>query len=170
MNKVNSTSQPEEPRSTNATLLPEEHNQFYIEQYKQALERNLHWDRLVWTMGTLLMPVSFGVFAAAIYLFDQLTWPIIALLGVVSTFVLAAWLNMFNKMTLLQHAAREQLMEPLEAHFKALNYTVNVERMPVEKLNKFERVAQWGGVRWTVLFLTLLFAVAWILLTVYKCR
>ena len=166
MNTVNSTSQPEEPKHTNATLLPEKNDKFFVEQYRQALENDLHYDRTAWTMGTVLVPVSFGVLAAAIYLFDKLSWPVVAVLGVVATFVLLAWLNMCNKMASLQKDRRISLIEPLEEHFKALNF-YSKER-PRYKLPISWRIAKCIGVRWTILLLTVLFAIAWIALTIYK--
>jgi hypothetical protein len=97
--------------------------------YAQINEYDRHYDTLGWTMGVIMIPVSFGIFAVAVAGFYQLSILLFVLLGGASTAALALWLLMVRRMYTFQQLRTRPRIQEIVRRLQEIDNVYGLEKL-----------------------------------------
>jgi len=80
-----------------------------LRAYEVLNEYDRHWDTMAWTMGSILIPVSLAILAAAVTTLSKIPILVLSTLATVSIIILISWWFYFYRMNVFQWQIRPKI-------------------------------------------------------------
>lgn len=137
-----------------------------LNEYQELNNWYRHNNIMAWTMGTILIPLSLGIFAYTIQNLSNRTIIDLILLTIASIGVLVIWVLMFERMSFYTKI-RQGRIKYIEEVLGMENHLIFDRKTKAEK-RKLSKIGSVVGIRLLNKILVILFTVVWIGVIVIK--